>query len=195
MKLIALSAIMLSKVKDLTIKQNRKEEKMNSNSMEEKNPTTKLVYVSILIAISFIGSLIKIQGTIALDSMPGFFAALYLGPIPGAMVGGIGHLITSFYSGFPLTLPIHFIITLEMAVVVYLFGIIYRRTNGIVACISGILLNGLVMVLVLAPFTTLLGLPLNGKAFIYAMIAPLTLASAVNVILAYVIYETIGKRI
>ena len=168
---------------------------MNYKSIEEKNTTTKLVYISMLIAISFIGSLIKIQGTIALDSMPGFFAALYLGPVAGAIVAGAGHLLTSLSSGFPLTLPIHLIVTLEMAIVVYLFGIIYKKFNGMAACISGIILNGAAMVLVLAPFTIWLGLPLNGKAFVYAMVVPLTIAAAVNVILAYIIYKTIGKRI
>lgn len=168
---------------------------MDYKSIKEENTTKKMVYVSLLIAISFIGSLIKIQGTIALDSMPGFFAALYLGPIPGAIVGSIGHLITSMFSGFPLTLPIHLIITLEMGIVVYLFGLIYRKTNGIIACISGILLNGVAVVLVLAPFTSWFALPLNGKAFIYAMVVPLTIGSAVNVILAYTIYKIIGKRI
>ena len=168
---------------------------MNYKSIEEKNTTTKLVYISMLIAISFIGSLIKIQGTIALDSMPGFFAALYLGPVAGAIVAGVGHLLTSLSSGFPLTLPIHLIVTLEMAIVVYLFGIIYKKFNGMAACISGIILNGVAMVLVLAPFTIWLGLPLNGKAFIYAMVVPLTIAAAVNIVLAYIIYKTIGKRI
>lgn len=168
---------------------------MNHKSIESRNTTTKLVYISMLIAISFIGSLIKIQGTIALDSMPGFFAALYLGPIAGAIVASIGHILTSMSSGFPLSLPIHLIITFGMGLAVYLFGIIYQRSNGIVACISGILLNGIALVLLLAPFTIWLGLPLNGSAFILAMIAPLTLASAVNVILAYTIYKTIGQRI
>lgn len=168
---------------------------MNYKSIEEKNTTTKLVYISMLIAISFIGSLIKIQGTIALDSMPGFFAALYLGPVAGAIVAGVGHLLTSLSSGFPLTLPIHLIVTLEMGIVVYLFGIIYKKFNGMAACISGIILNGVAMVLVLAPFTIWLGLPLNGKAFVYAMVVPLTIAAAVNIVLAYIIYKTIGNRI
>lgn len=126
---------------------------------------------------------------------PVFFAALYLGPLAGAIVASVGHILTSLSSGFPLTLPIHLIITIEMGIVVYLFGIIYKRFNAIAACVSGILLNGLAIVLVLAPFTIWLGLPLNGKAFIYAMVGPLTIASAVNVILAYIIYRTIGKRI
>lgn len=168
---------------------------MNYSNVKEKTTTKKLVYLSLLIALSFIGSLIKIQGTIALDSMPGFFAALFLGPMSGAIVGSIGHLITSMSSGFPLTLPIHLIITLGMGVVAYLFGMIYKKTNGIVACIAGVLLNGLALVLALAPFTTWLGLPLSGKAFIYAMVLPLSLVSAVNIILAYIIYKIIGKSL
>ncbi len=168
---------------------------MNSRVETKENTTKKLVYISMLVAISYIGSLIKIQGTIALDSMPAFFAALFLGPVPGAIVAGIGHLLTSLTSGFPLSLPIHLIITVEMAIAVYLFGIIYKKTNGIIACIAGILLNGVAIVLVLAPFTVWLGIPLNGMAFVYAMILPLSLASAVNVILGYIIYKAIGDKI
>ena len=87
---------------------------MNSIDIKSKSTTVKLVYISTLIAISFIGSLIKIQGTIALDSMAGFFAALFLGPLSGALVGSMGHLLTALTSGFPLTLPIHLIVALQM---------------------------------------------------------------------------------
>lgn len=168
---------------------------MNSRRIESRTTTVKLVYIATLISISFIGSLIKIQGTIALDSMAGFFAALFLGPISGALVGSIGHLLTAMTSGFPLTLPIHLIIALEMAVFVYIFGQVYKKTNEVVASIVAIILNGIVAVIILAPFTVWLGLPLSGKTFIYAMAVPLTLASAVNIILASVIYKIIKGRI
>lgn len=168
---------------------------MNHKSIGQKNTTTKLVYISMLVAISFIGSLIKIQGTIALDSMPGFFAALYLGPIYGALVAIFGHLLTSLSSGFPLTIPIHLIIAFEMAIVVYLFGLAYKKTNGLFACILGIFLNGVAMILLLSPFTILFGLPLNGKAFVYAMMAPLTVGAAVNIGLGYIVYRSIGERV
>ena len=168
---------------------------MNSKHMNDKSTTVKIVYIGMLVAISLIGSLIKIQGTIALDSMPGFFAALFLGPAYGGLVASIGHILTALTSGFPLTIPIHIIITLQMGVFAYLFGIIYKKSNGIIACIVAIILNGLGSVLMLAPITKWLGFPLSGKAFIYAMIGPLTLASAVNIILAYVIYLMIGNKI
>lgn len=167
---------------------------MNSRHMESKSNTVKLVYIATLIAISFIGSLIKIQGTIALDSMPAFFAALFLGPVSGALVGGMAHLLTSLTSGFPLTLPIHIIITLQMAVVVYIYGLAYEKTNGIFATIIGIILNGIGAVILLAPVTTWLGLPLSGKAFIYAMAGPLSLASGINIILASIVYKIMKVR-
>lgn len=167
---------------------------LNSNRVESKSSITKLVYISVLVAISFVGSLIKIQGTIALDSMAGFFAALFLGPASGALVGSMGHLLTAFTSGFPLTLPMHLIIGLQMAVFIYIFGLAYKKTNPVLASTLAIILNGVVSVITLAPVTVWLGLPLNGKAFIYAMAIPLTLASGVNIILACIIYKIIKIR-
>lgn len=58
---------------------------------ESRTSISKLTYGGVLIALSAVGALIKISGTIALDSMPGFFAALFLGPSAGAIVGGLGH--------------------------------------------------------------------------------------------------------
>ncbi len=166
---------------------------MNYISKSEKNKTIKLVYMAMFIALSFIGSLIKIQGSIALDSLSAFFASLFLGPVLGAAVGALGHLLTAFTSGFPLTLPIHIIIMIEMAIVVYLFGLIYERGSEIFAVIIAIILNGIGAVLILAPITSIMGLPLNGRAFIYAMVLPLTLASGLNIILAYILFKIIGK--
>ena len=157
-----------------------------SKTRKSRTTTSKLVYIAMFVALSFIGSLIKIQGTIALDSMSAFFASLYLGPLAGALVGALGHLLTSLTSGFPLSLPIHLIVMVQMAIVVYLFGLI-------LAAIVGIILNGLGAVLILAPITSILGLPLSGKAFVYAMVIPLTLASAVNIILAYMIFKIIKR--
>lgn len=168
---------------------------MNYITKAKRNTSTtlKLVYMAMFIALSFIGSLIKIQGSIALDSMSAFFASLFLGPVSGAVVGGVAHLLTAFTSGFPLTIPIHLIIMVQMAVVVYLFGLIYKNSNEILAIIVAVILNGAGAVLMLAPITAIMGLPLKGKAFIYMMIGPLTIASAVNIILAYMLFKVIKK--
>jgi uncharacterized membrane protein len=167
---------------------------MKYRNTEVKKTTIKLAYTSMLIAISLIGSLIKIQGSIALDSMAGFFSALFLGPAYGALVASIGHVLTAFTSGFPLTLPIHVIITLQMGLFAYIFGVVYRKSNGILACIAAIILNGIGAVLILVPVTAWLKLPLHGWTFFYAMVGLLSLTSAVNVILAYIIYKSIGNK-
>lgn len=163
--------------------------------MDRRKSTTKLVYVALLVALSFIGSLIKIQGSIALDSLPGFFSALFLNPALGALVAALGHILTAMTSGFPLTIVIHIIIMTMMALAAYVFGVIYKKYNIVIASIIAILLNSVVELLILMPITKWLGFPLSGWAFFLAMIGPLTLASAVNIILAGVVYELIGKRL
>lgn len=155
----------------------------------------KLTMVGMLLALSAVGALIKIQGSIAFDSMPGFFAALFLGPGLGALVAGIGHLLSAMTSGFQLTIPMHLIVAIEMAIFAYAFGWIYKKTNYIVACIVAIILNGPIAALLAVPTSVMLGLPFNGWALFSFIIAPLTIASAVNVILAYVVYKLIKDKI
>ncbi|SHH22735.1 alpha-ribazole transporter [Caloranaerobacter azorensis DSM 13643] len=168
---------------------------MNTIKTGRQNSSTiKIVYCGMLIALSAVGALIKIQGSIALDSMPGFFAALFLGPSYGALVAGLGHILTAATSGFPLTLPMHIIIALQMALFGYLFGVFYRKLNYLIAIILAIILNGPVGALTAAFVSTLLGLPFSGSALFYAVITPLTLASAVNIILAYLIFRLINKN-
>ncbi|MBS4535493.1 ECF transporter S component [Clostridium sp. D2Q-14] len=164
-------------------------------SEKKKGITTiKLVYCAMLIAISAIGSMIKVSGTIAFDSMPGFFAALFLSPPLGALVAGAGHILTALTSGFPMTLPMHMLLMILMAIAAYLFGIIYKKANGILACIVGIILNGPAILFISAQFASIIGLPLNGWAMFNTLILPLTIASAANVILGYVIYTVLNVR-
>ncbi|WP_427339680.1 ECF transporter S component [Caloranaerobacter sp. DY30410] len=163
-------------------------------SAKQNSRTIKIVYCGMLIALSAVGALIKIQGSIAFDSMPGFFAALFLGPSYGALVAGLGHILTAVTSGFPLTLPMHIIIALQMALFGYLFGVFYRKFNYVIAIILAIILNGPVGALAAAFASVLLGLPFSGKTLFYAVITPLTLASAANIILAYLIFRLINKN-
>lgn len=156
---------------------------------------TTIAYCAMLIAISAIGSMIKVSGTIAFDSMPGFFAALFLSPPLGALVAGIGHLLTAVTSGFPFSLPMHILIMLEMTIATYIFGITYKKTNGILACVVGIILNGPVALLMTAKFAEIIEMPLNGWVMFNTLVLPLTVASVVNVILGYVIYMVlIGRK-
>ncbi|QUH19998.1 ECF transporter S component [Alkaliphilus sp. B6464] len=148
----------------------------------------------LLIALSAIGAMIKIQGTIAFDSMPGYFAALFISPMAGGFVAALGHLLTSITSGFPLTVPMHLIVALEMGLFAYIFGILGRKGNGVIASIVAILLNGPIATFVASITAKMLGLPFNGPAMFNALVIPLTIASSANIILAYVIFKIINKQ-
>lgn len=156
---------------------------------------TKLTYCGMLIGLSAVGAMIKISGSIAFDSMPGFFAALFLGPWAGAIVAGLGHLLTALTSGFPLTIPMHLVLVLEMGLFAYLFGIIYKKRGSIVASIVAIILNGPVASLLAVPMSIILRLPFSGWALFGVVIVPLTLASIANVLLAVIVYNIINKRV
>ncbi len=148
----------------------------------------------LLIGLSAIGAMIKIQGTIAFDSMPGFFAALFISPMAGGAVASLGHLLTAFTSGFPLTLPMHLMLTVVMGIIAYIFGVIERKVNGVLACVVAILLNGPVATFIAGITASLLGLPLSGSAMFTALVIPLTVVAAVNVILAYIIFKVLPRK-
>lgn len=160
-----------------------------------KRTNIKIVYCAMLIALSMVGALIKIQGSIAFDSMPGFFAALFLGPAAGALVAGIGHFLSAMTSGFPFTLPMHIIVTVEMAAFAFAFGWFYRRTNGIIASIVAVILNGPIAALIVVPTSTFFGLEFSGWPLFYFLLPTLTIASAANVFLACIVYKALEKRL
>lgn len=153
----------------------------------------KLVYTSIYIALCFVGAQIKIMGSIAFDSMAGFLGALTLGPAYGALIGAIGHLLTAATSGFYMTLPVHLIIMVSMAVTMYVFGISYKylskknKTVGIViSSIIGVLING--------PLATFVIVPILGKGVI-ALIPILSLAALLNVFIAHLVYKFLPEGV
>lgn len=160
----------------------------------QKSNATKITYSAILVGLSYVGALVKVQGSIAFDSMPAFFAAIFLGPSFGAMVGFLGHLLTAVTSGFPMTAPMHFIVAIQMSFFVYSFGWIYRRANYALASIVAILLNGPVAALMAVPISTMLQLPFSGWDLFYFLILPLILASAANVLLAVMLNSALQKR-
>ena len=157
-----------------------------------KNNTKKLVLISMFIAISLVGSYIKIPspvGTIGLDSMAGFLAGLIFGIIPGGIIGFLGHIFTSSNIGFPLSFPVHLIIAVMMFITISLYSFTYQKTNIYVAAIVGILLNGIISPLVL----TLL--PGFGWAFFIGHVLFLLLGSALNVILSTLVYLSLKNTI
>ncbi|GAB6086043.1 ECF transporter S component [Alkaliphilus crotonatoxidans] len=157
-----------------------------------ESKTKKLVKMALFIAISGIGAYIKIQGSIALDSMGAFLAALLIDPLAGGIVALVGHLLSALTSGFPLTLPMHLLVSVLMSLVVWGFGILYRKNHPLMAAFAGILFNGPGSTLLAAWAASLMGLPLGGKALFLMMWLPLTLASAVNIFLTLVVYKALG---
>lgn len=157
--------------------------------MKKKVNTLKniktLTMIAMLVALSAVGALIKVFNTVAFDSMPGYFAALYLGGWYGAIVISLGHLLTAITSGFPLGIPIHIYIAIQMAVFAYLFRFFYKRFNTYIAIIIGTLLNG--------PISALLLVPIFGWGFFIGWSLPLTLSSFINIFLATIIYKGIVK--
>ena len=161
----------------------------------KKSLNTKiLVLMALLVALSFIGSHIKIFGTIAFDSLPGFLAALLLGPVYGAAIGFLGHLFTAMTSGFPLSLPLHIVIAVTMAITMFIYGYTYRllkkklseSSNLILTGIIGVILNGPVSLAIsitalgfLAGWETALGLLALLPALILAAIANITVSSII----------------
>ena len=151
----------------------------------------RLSIMAIFIALSAVGALIKIPspvGTIGMDSAPGFFSALAFGGLTGAIVIAIGHLLTAAVIGFPMTIPIHLYIALQMA----LWALAYRWVNeklGLIpAVIVGIILNGVV--------SSFAMLPLMGMGGVMGLMPFLVVGAALNVIISAVAYKAIkGSRL
>ena len=116
--------------------------------------TYRLARISVFSALSVIGSFVHPPSpvqTVSFDSSPGFFAALCFGATDGALISGIGHIVTSIINGFPLGI-LHLPIALGMAVTGGMMGLVNRisdRCGYLVAVFVGIAINsGLVVVVV-----------------------------------------------
>lgn len=150
-----------------------------------QNNTKKLVLMSMFVALSLVGSYIKIPspvGTIGLDSTAGFLAGLILGGVPGGIVGFLGHIFTSANVGFHFSLPVHLIIGAMMFISIYFYSFIYEKVNIYAAAIVGILLNA-----VISPLVLLL-LPQFGWPFFLGITPFLLMGSVINVVLSILVY-------
>ncbi|SDJ80741.1 ECF transporter S component [Natronincola ferrireducens] len=165
---------------------------MQKQAREIHNIKT-ITQIGLLIALSIIGATIKIQGSIAFDSMAAFFAALYINPLAGGVVGILGHLISSATAGFPLTLPMHILIGIQMFAFVYIFGWLYEKTPGGIPVVVATLLNGPMAALTVVPMSLMLGLPFSGWPLFMVIWLPLTIASFANILLAVILYRSISR--
>ena len=154
---------------------------MNKNQQRLK----QMVLMALFIAMSVIGAFIKIPsptGSVSLDSLPGYLAALLIGGIPGAIVAFLGHLASAATTGFSMTLPIHLLVACQMAVIMLILGYLVKRIHLAVVIVLGMLLNGIA-----APATFIL-IPGFGTAFFSAMVLPLSIASIIVILIAGAIY-------
>ena len=152
----------------------------------------KLILIALFVAISYIGALIKLPGpmsTIALDSFAGYLAGLILGGSYGGFVAMIAHLFVSMTSGFPLSVPVHAVISIMMFVSVFSYSKLFKKYNIIVASVVGTIINGVLMPL------ALMILPFMDKGFLISLIPILTVASITNIVLSNVIYASIKNLI
>jgi riboflavin transporter len=164
---------------------------MESKTFSQRN----MIAIIIFSVVSTTLGLVKIPGpagSIALDSAPAFFAALFFSPIVGAFVGFIGHIGSAATAGFPFG-GLHIYVALEMFIWVLIFGYIAKRKKTVpIILISGIiaaLLNGIVGPLFLT-ITPVFNLELN---IAKGLIPFLLIAATVNIALAIISYVLIAK--
>ena len=154
-----------------------------------KVPRTLLVArIAAFSALSVVGSFIHLPSpvpTVAFDSAPGFFVALFFGPLEGACVLGLGHLATAIVNGFPLGV-LHLPIALGLAAAGAVVGEINRRWHYIPAISAGIGINTALVVL---------AIPVMGFAATVSFIPFLFLAAAVNGTIATLAYLVLRRRL
>jgi uncharacterized membrane protein len=158
--------------------------------------TTALVTAALFVALAFIGSYIKVFGTIAFDSLAGFLSALLLGPGYGAAIGFLGHMLTALTSGFPLSLPLHIVVALAMALTMFGYGSAYKMlvkraskpVSLAVSGVVGVVLNGPVSLAMSIGAMTIMAGREAGLAML-AMLPALWAAAAANVVLSIVLFK------
>ena len=165
--------------------------KPNLKHIKKAFNAIRVARIAIFTALSVIGSFITpypLMPTIAFDSTPGFFSALYFGVLDGFLITGLGHIITAIINGFPMG-PLHYIIALGMALAGGAMGIV-NKTNKkwgfIPAAITGVAINTALSVIVV---------PTMGWATTVTLVTvPLLLAASLNAVLAALIYVGVRNR-
>ncbi|MBN8234834.1 ECF transporter S component [Halobacillus kuroshimensis] len=136
----------------------------------------KFVWTAMFTSMAALGGLLKIPvgiGSIALDAVPALLASILLGPVSGAVAGGLGHLLSALTGGFPLG-PFHLFISVEMAMLLLLFPFIYNKSRWM-GYLFFITFNSLVLPL---PFLWMMN-----SVFYWALVPALTAGACINVIL------------
>lgn len=154
-----------------------------------KRKTLRISMLAIFIALAAVGANLKIEGSIAFDSLPAFLAAMLMGGPEGAVAGAAGHLFSALLAGFPLTLPLHLVIAAEMGLICFAVGELVNK-RGLPVWL------GTVIAFVLNSFISpavLIVWPGFGWSACLALLLPLTIGSAANTVGAALLYFALKK--
>lgn len=151
----------------------------------------RVARISAFSALSVLGAFIHLPGpisSVALDSAPGFFVALYFGPMDGALVNGVGHLVTAVVNGLPLGV-LHLPIALGLAATGAVIGYVNQQRftgSSSLALGIGVLINvGLVVLIV----------PVLGWQAALVFAPFLALAAGLNAFIAGLAYAGVRGRL
>jgi uncharacterized membrane protein len=171
-------------------------DEMKTNILQT-TPAWRTARLAMFTALSAVGSLIKIPspiGSLALDSSPGFFAALFFGPIEGAVVCGLGHIATATISGFPLGY-LHIPIALGMALAGAAMGLL-NRLNKKWGFLPSLIIGVIINTALVFPLAPLLAEEISVGWMIAISYAPFLLAAAcLNAVVAGAAYVGIRGKI
>lgn len=150
--------------------------------------TKLLTLTAMFAALAVVGSFIKIPvppGTAALDSTAAFVSMAFLPAPLAAAAGAIGHIATALTSGFPLSLPIHLLIAVEMAIVAGVAALIYKRGRRAMSWVWIIVANGILSPI---PYYFIL------SPAMYIAVAPgILIATSINVVVAAILIPVLQR--
>ncbi|MDG6223076.1 MAG: ECF transporter S component [Candidatus Bathyarchaeota archaeon] len=163
----------------------------NSNNTKKVSSALRVARISIFTALSVIGSFISpypVIPTIALDSSPGFFAALYFGVIDGLLITGLGHIVTAVVNGFPLG-TLHYIIAIGMALAGGAMGLVNKSNKkwGFIPGAAAAVAINTVLSVIMVP-------TIGWAATITNVTIPLLLAASLNAAIAAILYVAVRNR-
>lgn len=147
----------------------------------------KLTWIAMLVALTAIGAAIKVPaiiGSVALDAFPALLAAAIISGPAGAIVGAMGHLLSALIGGMPMG-PFHFIVAAEMAVLAFIFAILYRNGKKWRAGVLFVLGNTFAAPL---PFMFLIS-----KAFYLSIVPSLLIGSVMNTVIAFIVIPRLSR--
>ena len=159
----------------------------------DKTTLRFLILTALIAAICVIGSFLNVPvgivATAALDSAPAFISAIFLPPVFAGAAGALGHIATGLTSGFPLGI-LHILIAAEMFVIVAIFAIMHQKGLHIFKWLFVVIANGVIAPI---PFYFIIS-----PAFYIGSIASLTIATAVNCLIAIIVMpvlKTVVQRV